>query len=106
MTKRKKRSYKMSGERKLVKKAANFAASSMIALPAIAPVIMVARSMMAGNGLSYAVNVATNNIAGVMPFSETPDLTVDFGKVMKYAVGSAALIGLGVGMKKFLIKRI
>jgi len=106
MAKKKRRHYRMSGERKLVKKAANLAASGMIALPAVVPLFMIGKEVVAGHTLSYAVNSATNNIAGVMPLGDTPDLSVDFGKVTKYAVGSAMLVALGVGMKKYLVKRI
>jgi len=106
MARRKKRHYRMSGERKLVKKAANLAATGMIALPAVVPLIMVGKELAAGHTVSYAVNTATNNIAGIGLLGDTPDYSVDFAKVSKYAIGSIALVALGVGMKKYLVKRI
>ena len=92
--------------RSFVKKAASVSASGMIALPAVMPLIVVGKELVAGHTLSYSVNSATNMIAGIMPLGDTPDLTVDMGKVSKYAVGSAVLIGLGLGMRKFLTKYV
>ena len=89
-----------------MKTAAYGAADAMIILPAAIPLLAAGKELAAGHSVSYAVNTATNMVAGVMPMGDSPDMNPDFGKITKYAIASVALVALGLGMRKFVAKRI
>jgi hypothetical protein len=79
-------------------------ADAMILTPALVPVVTIAKAVAGGHSLTYAVNTASQNIAGIS--LDGGDMTPDYGKITAYAVGSGAMVLLGLGFRKFIAKRV
>ena len=102
---KKKRSRRHQGTvKKIAKTMAYGMADALILAPAAIPAIIFANEMVGGHTVRYSANTATQYIAGVS--IDGGDSSVDWGKVTKYAVSSAGLVLLGLGMRKFVAKRI
>lgn len=104
MAKKKSKHRKQSSMKKLTRGLAYGVADAMILTPALVPVVTIAKGVAGGHTLSYAVNTATQNIAGIS--LDGGDMTPDYGKITKYAVGSGAMVLLGLGFRKFIAKRV
>jgi hypothetical protein len=104
MAKKKHKSRKQGMMKKIARGLAYGVADAMILTPALVPVVTVAKEVAGGHSLTYALNTTTQNIAGVS--LDGGDLTPDYGKIAKYAVGSGAMVILGLGFRHFIAKRV
>jgi hypothetical protein len=105
MSGKKKKSRKgPSGMKKIMRGIAYGVADAMIITPALIPVVITAKELAAGHTVAYSVNSASQAVAGIS--LDGGDLKPDFGKVTAYAIGSGAMVLLGMGFRKFIGKRV
>ena len=90
--------------KKLMRAVAYGVADAAIIMPAAIPVITVLKELKDGHSVMYSLNTATQNIAGIS--LDGGDVKPDFGKLTAYALGSGALVLLGLGYRRYLAKRV
>jgi hypothetical protein len=98
------RSRHQSGIKKIMKGLAYGVADAFIIAPAAIPAITVANEIVNGHTVRYAVNTATQMVAGISV--DGGDMKPDWTKLVAYSVGSIGLVAVGLGMRKYIAKRV
>jgi len=98
------RSRHQSGIKKLMKGMAYGVADAFIIAPAAIPVITFANELVGGHTFRYAANTATQMVAGISV--DGGDMKPDWTKLTAYTLGSIGLVAVGLGMRKYIAKRV
>ena len=99
---KKHKSHKMGGVRKVMRGVGTVAAGGFIVAPLAIPLLSFGSQVSKGVPATTAMVNSIYTATGI----GVQDGSIDYGKLTKFAIGSGALILVGIGLKKYVVKRL